>query len=58
MGDTELVDDFLKKSITVDRGEVLQGLSERCIVKVFLKSYQPMSVESDFHGYDTLEPIN
>jgi len=48
--DPELVEGFSKKSITTDRGEKVQGLSECCIIKLFLESCQPMSVESDFHG--------
>ena len=49
VSEVELIERFPKESITTDGGEEVQGLSECCIVLLFLESYQPMSVESDFH---------
>jgi len=47
--DAELVKGFPKESIARDGGDEVEGFSERCIAQLFLESYEPMSVESDFY---------
>jgi len=48
--DAEFIEGFSKESIATNRGEEVESFSKRCIVQLFLESYQLISVDVDLYG--------